>query len=216
MHTMRSGTVAMVAVLASALTAGAAESVPDKTPRIHLAPGSRLTLRGKSTLHDYASTATQLQLAVELAEPEAAPELARLAAPGAVKSIVLTVPVQGMKSDKDGLDKNMYKALKAEQHPAITFEVRRYEIGAMKDRRLPVRVAGVLSVAGVEREAELTLETRATDEGLSVTGEKELLMTDFGIKPPKFMLGTLKTDDKVVIRFSLVLALTKPVLAEAR
>jgi hypothetical protein len=29
-------------------------------------------------------------------------------------------------------------------------------------------------------------------------------MTDFGVKPPTALLGTLKTDNKVVVKFELV------------
>lgn len=203
MHTKRSRTLAMVAVLASAVTAGAAESIPDTTSRIQLAPGSRLTLRGKSTLHDYASTATQLQLAVELAAPEAASELARLAAPGAVKSIVLTVPVLGMKSEKDGLDKNMYKALKATANPNIVFRLQSATPGP---NGAAFHVAGELEVAGQLRPVEMDVRASESSEGIVLEGSKALLMSDFGIKPPSMFLGTLKTDDRVVIEWRLVLA----------
>jgi hypothetical protein len=39
----------------------------------------------------------------------------------------------------------------------------------------------------------------------TVTGEVNLLMTDFGIAPPKAMLGMLKTDPKVTVTFETVL-----------
>ena len=41
-----------------------------------------------------------------------------------------------------------------------------------------------------------------TPEGLAVAGRQELLMTDFGIKPPSFMLGTLKTHNRIAVRFA--------------
>jgi hypothetical protein len=37
-----------------------------------------------------------------------------------------------------------------------------------------------------------------------VAGEVQLLMTDFGITPPKAMLGMLKTDPKVTVTFETV------------
>src|SRR5258707_13505291 len=112
-------------LLYAVLAAGAAyaANVPETASRITLAQASRLTLKGKSTMHDFASTATRMHLAIELAEtlPPGDSVVARLAAPGAVKSIVLTIPVEGMKSEKDGLDKNMSKALKAATNPNIVF-----------------------------------------------------------------------------------------------
>jgi hypothetical protein len=41
---------------------------------------------------------------------------------------------------------------------------------------------------------------------LTVTGELPLLMTDYGITPPKAMLGMLKTDPKIVVAFEVVLS----------
>ena len=32
-------------------------------------------------------------------------------------------------------------------------------------------------------------------------------MTDFGVKPPTMMMGTIKTSDRIVVKFHLVLGL---------
>lgn len=214
-HPLRLAMGLMMAAAVGAAPAPAQDATPEA--RGIALKTARLSLDGKSTLHAFTSATTTIELHSALeANLGGRGDWADVLRPDTVKSFEVRIPVRSLRSDKEGLDKNMYKALKADEHPDITFRVRRYEIGSPSDGRLPITIAGVLSVAGVEREAELALDTRATDQGLAVSGEKELLMTDFGIKPPKFMLGTLKTDDKVVIRFSLVLALTKPVLAEAR
>src|SRR5262249_51096147 len=138
-----------------------ASSAPD-APRIALAPGSRLALSGKSTLHDYSSTATRIQLAVELADavPPGATPLARLAGPGAVKPLVLTIPVEGLKSDKDGLDKNMRKALKAASNPEIVFRLE--SATGVADGGF--RVRGELEVAGRRQPIEVDLRASETPE----------------------------------------------------
>ena len=41
---------------------------------------------------------------------------------------------------------------------------------------------------------------------ITVIGEVALLMTDYGITPPKAMLGMLKTDPKITVTFETVLA----------
>jgi hypothetical protein len=53
----------------------------------------------------------------------------------------------------------------------------------------------------------LNLKAQRSDRTLTVTGEVELLMTDFGITPPKAMLGMLKTDPKVTVTFETVLGI---------
>jgi polyisoprenoid-binding protein YceI len=65
---------------------------------------------------------------------------------------------------------------------------------------------GMLQIGGVEREVTLALKTAEAGANLSVKGELALLMTDYGITPPKAMLGMLKTDPKVTVTFELVLA----------
>jgi hypothetical protein len=92
-----------IAALMATLSAGrgdTADLVAEAKSRITLAPSSRLLLRGKSTMHDFSSTATRIDLAVEVADelPAGPTLLARLAGPGAVKSVVLTIPVEAMKA----------------------------------------------------------------------------------------------------------------------
>jgi hypothetical protein len=188
-----------VAVAAPAARAGSA------SPRIALAPASRLVLRGKSTLHDFASTATRLQLAVELADslPAGPPTLARLSEPGAVRSIVVTIPVEAMKSEKDGLDKNMYKALKAASNPNIVFRLLSPAVPTGADAAF--HLTGELEVAGVRQPVEMDVRASESADGIVLEGSKALLMSDYGIKPPKMFLGTLKTEDRVVVEWRLVL-----------
>ncbi len=143
----RSMTMKTASVLCALLTASAARaaSLPEARPRIALAPGSQLMLRGKSTLHDYASAATRMELAVELVDalPAGASPLARLTRPGAVKS-----------------------------------------------KSQPI---------------EVDVRASETPEGIVLEGSRALLMSDFGIKPPTMFLGTLKTADRVVVEWRLVL-----------
>jgi hypothetical protein len=63
----------------------------------------------------------------------------------------------------------------------------------------------VLQITGVEREVALDLTTTRTDAGLQVHGSLDLLMTDYGITPPKAMLGMLKTDPKVAVTFDTLI-----------
>ena len=57
------------------------------------------------------------------------------------------------------------------------------------------------------RELAIDLTTERKDSTLSVQGQVQFLMTDFGIKPPVAMMGMLKTDPKVTITFETILAI---------
>jgi hypothetical protein len=60
-------------------------------------------------------------------------------------------------------------------------------------------------VAGRERPVALIARAYIADQGLWLAGRETLLMTDFGIKPRKMMLGTLRVKDQIVVNYRLLL-----------
>ena len=167
---------------------------------------ARVTVDGNSNLHPYTATTTAVRLTgVKIADNVAGQEFwSNLLKPGALEAFEISVPALKLSSPKEGLDKNMHKALKAQEHPDITFRLLRLEPGTAPGA---FRGIGVLRVAGVEKEVALDITTKALDGAMSVKGEVQLLMPDFGIAPPKAMLGMLKTDPKVKVTFEVLLAL---------
>jgi polyisoprenoid-binding protein YceI len=123
--------------------------------------------------------------------------------PGALEAFEIAIPAASLASEKDGLDKNMHKALKVQEHADITFRLLRLERGASPN---VLKSVGVLRIAGVEREVTFDVKTERREALLVVRGELPLVMTDYGIKPPTAMLGMLKTDPKVTVAFETVLA----------
>ena len=171
-----------------------------------LAVGSaRVTISGTSNIHAYtASTATVNITRAQLAATAAGPDVwANVLKPGAVETFEIAIPAATLTSPREGLDKNMHKALLVKEHQDITFRLLRFEPRAGTPDAL--RAIGVLKVAGVEREVTLDISTERKGSTLSVQGQVQLLMTDFGIKPPTAMLGMLKTDPKVSVAFEVAL-----------
>jgi hypothetical protein len=169
-----------------------------------LALGStRITISGTSNVHAYSASTTTARLTrVQLAPSVAGAAFwDEIVAPGNLQAFEISVAAAKLASDKEGLDKNMHKALRVEQHPDITFRLVRFEPGT----GAAVRAIGMLKIAGVEREVALDLKTQRKEGALTVKGEIQLLMTDYGITPPKAMLGMLKTDPKVTVSFETVL-----------
>ncbi|HVE13432.1 MAG TPA: YceI family protein [Elusimicrobiota bacterium] len=195
MNALRTFAAASLLGLACAGPGRAGESA-----RLALQPQSRLWLEGTSTLHAYSSTATRIELAGE-AQDASADGLLR---EGGTRGFAVTIPVSALKSGESGLDKNMYKALKAKEFPAIVFRLSSYQAsgGAIKAK-------GRLTIAGTEKDIELEAQAVPSGDALEVRGRQALLMTDYGIAPPKLMGGLLKTGDKVVIGYDLVLGIEK-------
>lgn len=165
----------------------------------------RITLAGTSNIHDYTATTatarvTRVQFGPDVAGAAFWEEVQK---PGGLQAFEIAIPAESLKSTKDGLDKNMYKALKVKEHAEITFSLKRME-GAPG----ALQAVGMLRVAGVEREVSLPLKTARKGPGLAVTGTIDVLMTDYGIAPPKAMLGMVKAHPKITITFELLLGMT--------
>ena len=189
-------TALLVAVTWSAVT-------PAQTKAPLAVDSAKVTITGTSNIHEYTATSTSARV-VRAKVGAAATGGAfwdEVVKPGGLEAFDLVIPAASLSSPKAGLDKNMHKALKVEQHPEITFRLARLE-GPVD----ALRALGTLRIAGVEREVVLLLKTERRDGQLVVKGQLPILMTDYGIKPPTAMLGMLKTDPKVTVSFETVLA----------
>lgn len=198
----------IVSLLAlAALVAGA--TVAAAAGELRLQAGSRLWLTGTSTVHDYSSQASRLEVSFATnparwpATPAGGEAVEALIRAGGVTGIDVVVPVAGLKSGKDKLDQNMYKALRAEEHPEIRFRMAGYQVGAADTAGAPIEAKGTLTIAGVEREIVIAAVAGREGEVVRLRCEVPLLMTDFGIKPPKMMLGALRTSNKVSVHIDL-------------
>ena len=168
---------------------------------------ARITISGTSNIHAYtASTTTVRVTRAQVAGALEGPDFWAIALkPGAVEAFEIAIPAATLTSPREGLDKNMHKALQGQGSPghhlpSPAIRTARGAAGAL-------RGIGVLQIAGVEREVALDITTERKDSTLNVQGHVQLLMTDFGITPPVAMLGMLKTDPKVTITFETVLAI---------
>lgn len=163
---------------------------------------SRVTLAGTSNVHDYtASTADVRVTNVRFAAAPGGDFWQDVQQPGTLEAFDLAIGAATLKSTKDGLDKNMYKALKVKEHADITFSFKH-----MTGAPGALTAAGVLRIAGVERDVMLPLTTTVKDDALVVAGEIDLLMPDYGIAPPKALMGMVRAHPKVKVSFEIVLA----------
>jgi polyisoprenoid-binding protein YceI len=121
--------------------------------------------------------------------------------------VQVKVPVKSLKCGHGGMDDNLYKALKADETPEISYILATFEAvpGEMKDT-FTLHTVGALTIAGSENKIEMDVTaTRLPDGSVLAKGLVPIKMTDFGIKPPTAIFGRLKTGNEVKVNFELTI-----------
>jgi polyisoprenoid-binding protein YceI len=102
------------------------------------------------------------------------------------------------------MDDNLYKALKADETSEISYILATFDAAPGDADAFTLKTNGTLAIAG--KENKLTMDvvaTRLPDGTVKATGMVAIKMTDFGIKPPTAMFGTLRTGDEVRVNYAL-------------
>ena len=120
----------------------------------------------------------------------------------------LTVQVATISTGNEGRDKEMSKALAADRHPTMFFVIQTVDApsfppGVVAHIDTLLTIQGRLSIAGVERVKRFSGRVRLKDGRLWVRGESRFKMSDFGIKPPQYLLFRVK--DEVGVGFDVLL-----------
>ncbi len=194
---MRKSVGIALALLAG--VAGGAVAQGTNAVKLTLGPEKRIWLEGTSTVRSFKCT-TQDFAAVPTPPPSPSTPLDK-----AVQSVDVTVPVKSLECGNGTMDEHLRKALKAEANPEIRFELKSYEVGAKTADGTMVKAEGTLTIAGTTKPIEVEGVVTPTATGLRVQGQKQILMTEYGVKPPRLMLGTLKVGDAVTVHYDVVL-----------
>lgn len=152
-----------------------------------------INVSGTSTLHDWTekSTAGTSDAVFHVADGK----LTRVA------SLAFTMPTKTLKSEHNLMDKNTYKALKADQHQNISYTITSASVTPAGGNKYNVNTRGKLTIAGTTREVDIAGSgVLNTDNSITVTGSEKMKMTDFGVTPPKVML--IKTGNDITISFT--------------
>lgn len=174
-------TLILFAFFAFALTASAQEFQSNQAE-------STMKVTGTSTLHDW-------EINVESFTAKA------MLKGEALENASFVAVVKSMKSGTSSMDDNTYEALKEEDHPRISFKS-----SSITGTEGKLTIKGNLTIAGVTKPITIssTLEKWA-EKSLTVKGKYTFNMSEYGIEPPKAMLGTIRTGDEITIQFKLVL-----------
>jgi hypothetical protein len=160
---------------------------------------AKMNINGTSTLHDWTSDVTKVDLSADLVMIDG--ELID------ITNLVMKIRVEDIKSEKGSMmDKNTFKALKYEKFPYIFGSMQR-TTSLVKNKNV-YQIAGTcqVSIGGSAVKVPLKIEGVVDAEGdIVFSGQEKIKMTDFNIEPPVVLMGTLKTGNEVVIKYSFVI-----------
>jgi polyisoprenoid-binding protein YceI len=108
-------------------------------------------------------------------------------------------------SDHTRLNKNAYKALKSDEYENIQYKLSSSILSPEKEGYL-LNTIGKLTIAGVTKYIEIDNVhiAVAEDSTITCTGTYNLTMTDYGVEPPSFMFGAMKTGDALTFEYNVV------------
>ena len=156
-----------------------------------------LTVSGTSTMHDWDMKSSK-------GNCEANFIFSAAGAITGISNLSFVTQVNDLKSGHDAMDKNAYKALKIDKNSSISYVATTGTVSPLNGSDFLVKTNGKLTIAGATLDAEVDATCKVNaDKSISVMGSKKIRMKEFGIAPPSFMLGTIKTGNDVTLKFDL-------------
>lgn len=121
-----------------------------------------------------------------------------------ITTIAIKVEVKSLKSGNGIMDGKTYDAFNYKNNPYIVFVLTDALPGKLSENDTEVTLTGNLSFAGATRKISIKTIGKITKSGdYHLKGSVPLKMTDYKMKPPTAMLGTMKTGDAVTVEFDL-------------
>lgn len=193
----RTRTFRLLSAVAALVLLGAWRPVADP---LALKEGSRVWFEGTSTVRDWDCKAPRIDAAIDA---EANAPAAVLNGQKAVRTVQLTFPVAQLDCENRTMNGHMMKALNAERHQAIVFALTSYDL--TKATAVNGTLTGTLALNGQTRPISFLVTLANADGALRVTGRYDLKMTDWGVEPPRLMMGTMRVGETIVVHFDLLL-----------
>jgi polyisoprenoid-binding protein YceI len=160
-----------------------------------VSPKSTLQISGTSTLSDW----------VVKSETLSGEMLYSGTTKTSIRQASVVLDVSTIKSEKgEAMDNKIYKALKSDEHPQISFVLSSPVATSLKDEK-KLSVTGDVTLAGVKRPMTFDLVVSNADNAVHLKGSKSLKLSEFEIEPPTAMFGQIVIGDEIKIDLDLYL-----------
>ncbi len=156
---------------------------------------SSVTVSGTSSLHDWNEKAGDFTTTMKI-QPAGGPSTA-------IERVTFVCKSASLTSDNSIMTNKTHAALQTKKYPEIVFISGEPISITGPDGDFSAIVKGELTLNGVRKAVSIPVKGTYEGDRLNISGSQALKMSDFNIKSPTAMLGTLKTGDEVTVHFDL-------------
>ena len=196
-NTSRSPVVIKLIIAAFIFLAAPQIMMAQTTYTLSDSPDAFIKVSGKSNVHDWDMTSTKMESQGKFKfTGEILNDLT---------SLSFSLPAKSLKSGKSSMDNRTYKSINAEKYPAINYRLTSATVTSIQKDKYLIKTKGALTIAGVTQ--PITIDVTAVinpNNTITCTGKENIQLTDYGIKPPTFMLGAMKVYNDLTIQFNLI------------
>lgn len=198
MRTRLFGRLALMAIVVPAGIAWTADRAG-----LALQPESKLWVEGTSSVRSYTCRAARVDGSV--ATQPGSTSLAIADLEKTVRSAEVSVAVAGLECGNGTMNAHLRNALRSDTSPRISYRISSYDVVPAGVAAGKVKLNGTLEIAGTEKPVSIDATASSEAGRLRVKGSRQIRMTDFGVRPPTLMMGTMKVHDPVTVHFDVLL-----------
>ena len=154
---------------------------------------STFTVSGTSTLHDWEMKSTSGTGTANIAVNDSKVT--------EINNLTITLLAESIKSEKNSMDKVAYEALNTKTYKNIKYTLKTAE----KVNETTWNLTGTYTIAGASKEYRTQVKTSFSNGFVTLLGTQKITFTDFGMKAPKALLGTIKTGNDLTLNFNIQL-----------
>lgn len=158
--------------------------------------GTVVSINGTSSLHDWKMDLKLFNSGFQLNQEGSLIK--------GFNNVTFTCKATDIKSESSLMNNKAYDALKAEYFPEISFNGVSTTGLVANGNKFTGNINGKLNVAGETHDVTIPFYGTFVDsKTINIIISYSLNMSSFNITPPTFLLGALKTDDKISVSLSL-------------
>jgi polyisoprenoid-binding protein YceI len=184
-------------LIAAIICLAATQLVAQSTYKLTSGQDAAIKVSGTSNVHNWVMTSTEMESKGEFTVNDD-----KLTA---LHAFYFQVAVKSLKSEHASMDSRMYKSVNESKYPTISYKLISATISPVSKNKFLIMSRGELTIAGSTQPISMQVTAVVNpDNTITISGTKKIQLTEYGIKPPSFMLGTMKVYNDLTIQFNLI------------